>query len=233
LEVVLVPELLRIDRTGHAGRAAISRARSGHLIRTAASAVVSLALIDASPASKADPSTHVTEIPIRSGPAVAVSGQKIVVDGQATFLSGVSLFDALGPTPPRDQDLDALRTWGVNTVRVWAHWHEPIYQKDGALSAAGRSRLLALVQRLQARGLLLELVLLRPGQLAGQGYTAFASEAAHAAVRDDDGARIIATLFDSATRTIADGPISPRHATAGPSAIVPRASSRSRVPATI
>lgn len=111
---------------------------------------------------------------------VSVAGQKIAVDGRATFLVGVSLFDALGPTPPRDQDLDALRTWGVNTVRVWAHWHEPIYQKDGTLSAQGRSRLLALVRRLQARHLILELVLLRPGQLLGQGYTAFASEAARA-----------------------------------------------------
>jgi cellulase (glycosyl hydrolase family 5) len=90
----------------------------------------------------------------------------------------VSLFDALGPVPPRDADLDALAGWGVNTVRVWAHWHTAIYQSDGALTADGRARLLALVGRLQARGLILELVLLRPGQLPGQPFAVLASEAA-------------------------------------------------------
>ena len=112
-----------------------------------------------------------------------MSGKTLQIDARPAFLLGVSLFDALGPTPPRDQDLDALRNWGVNTVRVWAHWHQPIYQADGALTAQGRARLLALVGRLQARGLILELVLLRPGQLPGQPFAVFASEAArvHAA----------------------------------------------------
>jgi Cellulase (glycosyl hydrolase family 5) len=109
---------------------------------------------------------------------VSVSGATLQLDGHPAFLFGVSLFDALGSTPPRDQDLDALRTWGVNTMRVWAHWHEPIYQADGTLTAQGRSRVLQLVQRLQSRGLVLELVLLRPGQLPGQPFALFASEAA-------------------------------------------------------
>src|SRR5262249_7233494 len=95
-----------------------------------------------------------------------------------TFLTGVSLFDALGSAPPRDADLDALGPWGVNTVRVWAHWHTPVYQSDGALTADGRLRLLALAGRLQSRSLILELVVLRPGQLPGQPFAVFASEAA-------------------------------------------------------
>ena len=90
----------------------------------------------------------------------------------------MSLFDALGTVPPRDRDLDALAGWGVNTVRVWAHWHTAIYQPDGTLSADGRARLLALAGRLQARGLTFELVILRPGQLPGQPFALFASEAA-------------------------------------------------------
>jgi len=101
-----------------------------------------------------------------------------VVDGRDTFLTGVSLFDALGTVAPRDRDLDALAGWGVNTVRVWAHWHTAIYQSDGALSADGRTRLLALARRLQERGLIFELVILRPGQLPGQPFAVFASEAA-------------------------------------------------------
>ena len=90
----------------------------------------------------------------------------------------MSLFDALGTVPPRDRDLDALVGWGVNAVRVWAHWHSPIYQSDGTLSADGRARLVALARRLQDRSLTFELVVLRPGQLPGQPFALFASEAA-------------------------------------------------------
>lgn len=110
-----------------------------------------------------------------AGPNLGVSGATLQLDGRAAFLLGASLFDALGPTPPRDQDLDALKSWGVTIVRAWAHWHEPIYGADGALTAQGGARLLALSTRLSSRGLVLELVLLRPGQLPGQPYALFAS----------------------------------------------------------
>ena len=119
-----------------------------------------------------------------SGSTLTVSGTAVHIDGRPAFLSGVSLFDALGAVPPRDADLDALKTWGVNTLRVWAHWHEPIYRSDGSLTEGGRARLLALARRLQARGLLFELVLLRPGQLPGQPFALFTSEAARAKAVD-------------------------------------------------
>jgi hypothetical protein len=119
-----------------------------------------------------------------AGPAISVSGTAVQIDGRPAFLTGVSVFDALGTAAPRDADLDALKSWGVNTVRVWAHWHEPIYQSDGALTPGGQARLLALVRRLQSRGLILELVLLRPGQLPGQPFPVFASEAARARAVD-------------------------------------------------
>jgi hypothetical protein len=109
---------------------------------------------------------------------IAVSGTAFHVDGRQTFLLGVSLFDALGSTPASDRDLDQLVAWGVGIVRVWAHWLEPIYQADGALTAQGRTRLLALSNRLRARGLVLELALLKPGQLPGQGSAIFPTEAA-------------------------------------------------------
>ena len=111
-----------------------------------------------------------------AGPAtITVSGTSFHVDGRPAFLLGVSLFDALGSTPPRDLDLDTLGKWGVGLVRVWAHWLEPIYQADGTLTAPGRARLLALTERLRGRGMVLELALLRPGQLPGQGVAIFAS----------------------------------------------------------
>ena len=109
---------------------------------------------------------------------LGVSHQQMTVGGRPAFLLGVSLFDALGATPPRDEDLDRLREWGVDIVRVWAHWSAPLYGRDGAVTAEGRSRLTALVTRLRARGLLLELVLLRPGQLQGQKFAVFSSDAA-------------------------------------------------------
>jgi len=109
---------------------------------------------------------------------LTVSGDRFAVDGQPRFLLGVSLFDALGPTPPSDRDLDQLAQWRVDLVRVWAHWHDPIYDASGSVTAAGRERLLRLVSRLEARGLSLDLVLLRPGQLPGQRFALFSSSAA-------------------------------------------------------
>ncbi len=110
-----------------------------------------------------------------SHPELRVGRRTFTVDGRARFLLGVSLFDALGQTPPRDEDLDAIRASGISIVRVWAHWHDPIYARDGALTPEGRDRLERLVARLAARRLTLELVLLRPGQMPGQPYAAFAS----------------------------------------------------------
>src|SRR5438093_123088 len=70
-------------------------------------------------------------------PALTVASKIFELNGRPLFVVGVSLFDALGSTAPRDRDLDALKAWGVNLVRVWAHWHEPIYLPDGTLSEAG------------------------------------------------------------------------------------------------
>jgi hypothetical protein len=111
-------------------------------------------------------------------PALSVAASRFQIDGRDRFLLGISLFDALGQTPPRDTDLDAIASWGIRVVRVWAHWSEPIYAADGTLTPAGRQRLLALVDRLAARGLILELVLLRPGQLPGQRFAVFSSAGA-------------------------------------------------------
>ena len=111
-------------------------------------------------------------------PALGVSGARLTIDGHPAFLLGVSLFDALGPTPVDDAALDALRGWGIRIVRVWAHWSDPIYGADGSLTAGGRARLLRLMNALDARGLALELVLLRPGQLPRQRFAVFASAAA-------------------------------------------------------
>jgi hypothetical protein len=154
--------------------------------------------------------------PRAAGPTLAISGTQLALNGQETFLVGVSLFDALGATPPRDEDLNALQRWGVKMVRVWAHWSAPIYDRDGSLTPDGRARLAALVGRLRSRGLLLELVLLRPGQLPGQKFVAFSSDAARiravtsittALVNDRD---VLFDLFNEHDHP--DGPISHRDA---------------------
>lgn len=136
----------------------------------------------------------------------------MLVDGRPTFLVGVSLFDALGPVPPRDRDLDALAAWTINTVRVWAHWHDAIYSADGTLTPAGRTRLTTLAGRLQTRGLILELVLLRPGELPGQAYALFASESARGKAVEETTAALRPfrnVLFDLYNEhDHSDGPIS-------------------------
>ncbi|MBI2833067.1 MAG: hypothetical protein HYX76_01400 [Acidobacteria bacterium] len=120
-----------------------------------------------------------------SSTALSVRGTELLLGGQPVFIVGVSLFDGLGLTPVADSDLDALSRWRISLVRVWAHWSAPIYGSDGALLPDGRRRLLSLVDRLEHRDLLLELVLLRPGQLPSQPYAVFTSaDARLRAVRD-------------------------------------------------
>ena len=121
-----------------------------------------------------------------AGPGgLGVEGASFTIDGRRQFLLGVSLFDALGPSPVRDEDLEALRRWGVSLVRVWAHWSEPVYDAEGSLTVAGRARLERLAERLEAHRLVLELVLLRPGQLRGQPFALFTGPAARVrAVRE-------------------------------------------------
>lgn len=101
---------------------------------------------------------------------LSVKGDSVQVNGQSRFLVGVSLFDALGTTAPSDRDLDALAAWHMSLVRVWAHWNQPIYGHDGRLTGSGRRRLLEFAKRLERRHVVLELVLLRPGQLPGQSF---------------------------------------------------------------
>lgn len=145
---------------------------------------------------------------------LSVAGTRFAVDGNPRWLAGVSLFDALGTTAPRDQDLDAIAKWGVTLVRVWAHWSDPIYDARGALRAAGKARLIGLADRLRDRGLALELVLLRPGQLRGQRFALFESpDARLRAVRDITTAlqpyrNVIFDLYNEHDH--ADGPIGHR-----------------------
>jgi hypothetical protein len=124
------------------------------------------------------PGSAVAAAQASPGPVMSVSGKSLLFDGQPNILLGVSYFGALDAPSPHDADFDTLKSWGVGGVRTWAHWREPIYQKDGALTEQGRARLVRLVQHLQARRFVLELVLLRPGQLPGQPYAVFESEGA-------------------------------------------------------
>lgn len=116
---------------------------------------------------------------------LSLAATRIALDGEPRWLAGVSLFDALGPTPPRDADLDALSKWHVRVVRVWAHWNTAIYDAGGALRPDGETRLHRFVERLRDRGMVVELVLLRPGQLPGERYAIFDAPAARVrAVRE-------------------------------------------------
>ena len=111
-----------------------------------------------------------------------------------------------------------MKSWGINLVRVWAHWHEPIYLPDGTLSEPGRTRLIQLAKRLESRGLIFELVLLRPGQLPGQPFALFASDAARLKAVESIASALRGTrnvVFDLYNEhDHGDGPISHRAARA-------------------
>ena len=138
--------------------------------------------------------------PAAQAPAtITASGTAFHVDGRPAFLLGVSLFDALGTTPPRDADLDALVGWGVRIVRVWAHWEEPIYQGDGALTPG---RAIAGAGRTPAPAAILVLVLLKPAN-AGAGSAIFQLKQARARGEGNDHrASAYRNIFDLFTNTI-------------------------------
>jgi hypothetical protein len=69
-----------------------------------------------------------------------VAGSRFAVDGEPTFLLGISYYGALGES--RDfimEDLDDMQKHGLNWIRVWATWSA--FGNDvSAVDDAGRAR---------------------------------------------------------------------------------------------
>ena len=71
---------------------------------------------------------------------LGVAGSRFTVDGQPTFLLGISYYGALGaPNELILQDLDDMQKHGLNWIRVWATWSA--FDNDvSAVDDAGRAR---------------------------------------------------------------------------------------------
>ena len=71
---------------------------------------------------------------------LGVDGNRFTVDGQSTFLLGISYYGALGaPNEFVLQDLDDVQKAGFNWIRVWATWSA--FDNDvSAVDDSGRAR---------------------------------------------------------------------------------------------
>ncbi len=105
---------------------------------------------------------------------LGIQGTSFTLNGQPTFLLGISDYGALGA--PEEQlrlDFDDLQRLGFNWVRIWATW-ESFGQDVSAVDAEGRprepylSKLRWIVEECDRRGLIVDVTLTRgkvpPGQ---------------------------------------------------------------------
>ena len=54
---------------------------------------------------------------------LGVKGERFAIDGRPTFLLGISYYGALGaPDEFIRRDLDDMKRYGFNWIRVWATW---------------------------------------------------------------------------------------------------------------
>jgi hypothetical protein len=113
-----------------------------------------------------------------AGPAFAtalgIAGNAFTLDGQPTFLLGVSYYGALGaPEEFLRRDLADFRAHGFNWLRVWATW-SAFGQDVSAVDAEGRPRepylrrLVWLVAECERRGLVVDVTLHREAGEAGR-----------------------------------------------------------------
>lgn len=89
---------------------------------------------------------------------VGISGDRFTINGEPTFLLGVSYFDARSWY---ETDLDRLDQLGYNLIRIWLDWRVNGFLSDGGtLSEETRARLLALVEAADRRGMVVDVTIL-------------------------------------------------------------------------
>lgn len=104
---------------------------------------------------------------------LAVSGSRFTINGEETFLYGISYYGALGA--PRDfilRDLDDMQKFGINWIRVWATWaafgHDvSAVNEEGKGRELYLSQLKWLVAECDKRGIVVDVTLCRGGPIAG------------------------------------------------------------------
>ncbi len=101
---------------------------------------------------------------------LGTDGALLTLDGQPTFLLGVSYYAGLARTPElMARDLDDMRGRGVNWIRVWATWNrngaQPAVDATGAAVEPAMQRLRDLVRLADERGIVVDVTLNRGGVL--------------------------------------------------------------------
>jgi len=104
---------------------------------------------------------------------LGADGTALTLDGQPTFLLGVSYYAGLSRTPElMARDLDDLSARGVNWIRVWATWDsngtEPAVDATGDAVEAQMDRLKTLVRLADERGMVVDVTLHRGGVITSQ-----------------------------------------------------------------
>ena len=78
--------------------------------------------------------------PPGSKTVLGVDGSRFVINGQPTFLLGISYYGGLGaPRESISQDLDELQRHGFNWLRLWATW-DAFGNDSSAVDAQGQPR---------------------------------------------------------------------------------------------
>ncbi len=104
---------------------------------------------------------------------LGVEGERFTLDGEPTFLLGISYYGALGASDEFiEKDLDEMRRYAVNWIRVWATWGA--FDNDvSAVDAQGRPRdgqlekLRTLLAACDRRGIVVDVTLSRGNGVTG------------------------------------------------------------------
>jgi hypothetical protein len=121
--------------------------------------------------------------PTGTAPRVGLSGDRFTLNGQPTFLLGVSYFDGANW---HVSDLDALAARRFNLIRIWLDWGlagdgRSFFDASGAL--VKRSTLQSLVRAAGARGMAVDVTILDPTPTFGDLHRALRE--AVSALRDE------------------------------------------------
>ncbi len=110
-----------------------------------------------------------------AGTQLGVEGPRFTLNGEPTFLLGISYYGGLGaPRQFIEQDLDDMQRLGFNWIRVWAMW-EAFESPVSAVDQAGEPRqpyfdhLKWLIAECDRRGMIVDVTLSRSDGVLGVG----------------------------------------------------------------
>jgi len=104
---------------------------------------------------------------------LGIDAGKFTINGKRSFLFGISYYGALGAQPQSVvSDLDDMRKFGINWIRVWATWGAfgndvTVVDEQGRVREPYMSRLKQLVAECSMRGMIVDVTLSRGNGVTG------------------------------------------------------------------